>query len=167
MGRQFEHHRGMNRPHTSVQETRVLLIGLHLTCIRAKANANPPGVRRCHLKTCVVEGHLRRRDGELRNPRHTLHLLMIDIGCRLEIGDLTGNLTWELTGIEVRDPADPRASLDQALPKSLLADAVRGNGAETGNHHTLLLCHGTLLLPQCWRPLDATAVLLPSHVEQY
>ena len=78
---------------------------------------------------------VRGRDREADVLPHDLQGLgALDVGPRVELGDLARDLHREGADVEALDPVDAGLALDRRLPERIDAEAVGGYGAETGDY---------------------------------
>src|SRR5437763_12499943 len=100
---------------------------------RADDYADAVAVFPGHVQPRVIDGHLRGGHGIVDERVGLLDLFLVDPRAGIEPAHLAGDLAGELAGIELGDPADAGAPLDEPLPGGLVADAQRGDHPDAGD----------------------------------
>ena len=127
--------KGEIRPRSVFQQRLVLALD-HLEPADAAADIDADflGDLRRHLQSGILQGEIRRRDGELDKPPHLLDFFLLDILARIEILDLSRNPAGEGRRVKRCNPRDAALGSKDGSPRQFGSNPERRHQSDAGHY---------------------------------
>ena len=103
---------------------------------RANADTYPDSVFLAQVQVSILYSHFAAGNSELGNPVHSLAFLAVAVFGEIKALNFPGNFAGKVSGIKLRDQADPGFACNQVIPEFILTNTNGSNGANTGHNHS-------------------------------